>query len=95
MRLELVRKGESRCYVFKQEHIDIVDKIIKEMDEFEHGYMPEKWICFWDYPTEKFPNSMVYNGKFDIDVIKLKIACAAKGIAISVVSSNYPDDECY
>lgn len=38
---------------------------------------------------------MVYNGKFDIDIIELKIACAKKGIAITIVSTNIDDDYCY
>lgn len=57
--------------------------------------MPDNWVEFWDY--EKTPTSppMVYNGKFDIDIIKLKIACAKKGVAISIVSTNIDDDYCY
>ena len=57
--------------------------------------MPEDWICFWNYPTDKKCPSMVDNGKFDIDIIKLKIACANKGVAISIVSTNIDDNYCY
>jgi len=70
-----------------------VEKIVNEIDPFEYDYMPDNWVEFWDYPGHIPP--MVYNGKFDIDVIKLKIACAKKGIAISVVSTNIDNDCCY
>jgi len=94
MRLGLVRKGESRCFVFKEEHIEIVLETIKEIDKFEYDYLPEDWVAFWDYPKKECPY-MVRNGKFDVDVIKLKIACANKGVAISIVSTNYDNDVCY
>lgn len=95
MRDELVYKGESRCFVFDEKHITIVDETIKEISDFEHRYMPDDWICFWNYPTIKNCPAMVYNGKFDIDIIELKIACAKKGIAITIVSTNIDDDCCY
>lgn len=88
MALELVRKGESRCFVFDKKHIEIVEETIEEIDEFEFGYIPDNWVEFWDYPNSKYHPPMVYNGKFDIDVINLKIACAKKGIAIVIVSTN-------
>ena len=96
MRQELVNKGLSRCFVFEKEHIGIVNDIIKELDNFEFEYMPDNWVTFWNYDSKnQVCPPMVYNGKFDIDIIKLKIACAKKGIAISVVSTNFNDDECY
>ena len=95
MRKELVRKGDSKCFVFDKTHIDEVYKIIKEIDEFEFDYMPDQWVKFWDYPTQKYHPSLNYNGKFDIDPILLKIACAKKGIAISIVSTNFESDVCY
>lgn len=95
MKQELVRKGESRCFVFDKNHVELVEETIKEIDEFEFDYMPDNWVEFWDYPNAKYCPPMVYNGKFDIDIINLKIACAKKGIAISVVSTNINDDCCY
>jgi hypothetical protein len=95
MKQELVKKGNSRCFVFEKEHIEIVKDTIKEIDEFEFDYMPDDWVEFWDYPNAKYCPQMVYNGKFDIDVINLKIACAKKSVAISIVSTNIDDDSCY
>lgn len=57
--------------------------------------MPDNWVEFWDYPNKKYSPPLIYNGKFDIDIIALKIACAKKGIAISVASSNFDDNCCY
>lgn len=93
MMYELIRKGKSRCFVFEKSHINIVEKTIKEIDKEEFSYMPDEWVAFWDYENKvNRPGShpgLVYNGKFDIDVIKLKIACAKKGVAILVLSTNY------
>ena len=90
MLLELVRKGESRCYVFKEEHISIVGQIIKELDDFEYDYMPNDWICVWDENWKCSP-PLVYNGKFDINVIQLIQKCAEKKVAIIIKSTNIDD----
>lgn len=72
--------------MFNKEHIAKVNAIIKEVDSFEQEYyMPDDWVCFWNYPEDSAPE-FVYNGKFDIDVIALTKACAEQGIAIMVDS---------
>jgi hypothetical protein len=86
----LVFKGNSRCYVFEESHIKEVEAIIKEISEFEFGYMPENWVTLF---TPSYNDDLVYNGKFDIDVIELKIACAKKQIAIHILSTNIDDGE--
>ena len=90
-RIELVRKGESRCYVYEEHHVEEVRQIVKELDDFEFDYMPTNWIVYWDRDSKKVP-PLIYNGKFDINVIDLKIACAKKGIAISVLSTNIENE---
>ena len=46
--MELVCKGKSRCFVFREEHIEKVEQIIKELDDFEYGYMPKSWVSLPD-----------------------------------------------
>lgn len=88
--MELIRKGNSRCFVFRYEDIQKVYDTIKEIDEFEFGYVPEDWVTIWD--GRGYGSSMVYNGKFDIDVPRLIDECGKKGIGIIIKSTNIPDD---
>lgn len=87
---DLIRKGESRCFVFFQDHIEKVKAIIKEIDEFEFEYMPEDWITLWDGHYD----DRVYNGKFDINIVRLYTECGKKGISIIIVSTNQPEEVC-
>lgn len=89
--MELTRKGESRCYVFKEDHIEKVIEIIKELDDFEFRYMPTNWITVFN-KKDLYRNSMVYNGKFDINVPDLIEKCGENGIGVIIRSSNIPDD---
>lgn len=90
--MELVRKGKSRCFVFRKEDIQKVYDTIKEIDEFESTYTPTNWVTLWD--GKEYDSSMVYNGKFDIDVPKLIDECGKKGVGIIVMSSNI-DNDCF
>lgn len=42
--MELVRKGESRCFVFRQEDIQKVIDLVEEIDVFEFDYIPNNWV---------------------------------------------------
>ena len=86
--MELVHKGESRCFVFRETDISKVYDIIKEIDDFEFRYVPSDWVTVWDNKRI----SMVYNGKFDIDVPKLIDECGKRGIGIIVKSTNIEHD---
>lgn len=88
--MELIYKGESRCFVFREEDIEKVYDTIKEIDESESSYTPTDWVTVWD--GKGYNSSMVYNGKFDIDVPKLIDECGKKGVGIIVRSSNIHDD---
>lgn len=88
--MELVRKGNSRCFVFSYEDIQKVYDTIKEIDEFEFEYIPEDWVTIWD--GKGYDSSMVYNGKFDIDVPRLIDECGKKGVGIIIKSTNIQDD---
>jgi hypothetical protein len=89
---ELTRKGESRCFVFHEDDIPKVEVIIDEMDSFEYDYMPENWITVWNKENPR-RNDLVYNGKFDIDIIELIDRCGQAGIGILIRSTNL--DESY
>ena len=87
--MELVYKGESRCFVFKEEHKQIVYDTIEEIDVFESGYTPNDWVELWNH--KKSNDYLVYNGKFDINVPKLIEECGKKGVGIIVRSTNMKD----
>jgi hypothetical protein len=89
--MELVSKGESRCYVFREEDIQKVCDMVKEINEFEYGYMPNNWVTVFN-SKDVHKNYMVYNGKFDIDVPKLIDECGKRGVGIIVRSTNIQDD---
>lgn len=86
--MELVYKGESRCFVFREEDIRVVYDIIEEIDGFEYRYTPTNWVTVWDGKGD----DLNYNGKFDIDVPKLIEECGKKGVGIIVRSTNIQDD---
>jgi len=83
----LPHKGYGRIFVDKTENIQAVKDIIKEMDEFEFYYMPEKIIAHFDeYP------SVVYTHKFDdLDMDALTATCWSRGIFVWVFCSGNND----
>ena len=91
--MELIYKGESRCFVFQEEDIQKVYDTIKEMDEFEFSYTPENWVTVFN-SNETYRNGMVYNGKFDINVPQLIDECGKKGFGIIIISTNI-DNDCF
>ena len=71
------RKDYGRIFVQKEEDIQKVKDIIKEMDEFEYEYLPEKLIAVFS------PENMeaVYTHKFDaLDTNELTRKCWERGI---------------
>jgi hypothetical protein len=81
------RKGYGRIYVDKAENIDRVKAIIKELDEFELSYLPEKFIATFDeYPQ------LAYTHKFcDMDINKLTAMCWTHGIHIWCCDNGYQE----
>lgn len=85
MNNSLTRKGYGRIYVDTVENIEKVKAIIKEMDEFEYSYLPEKLIAVY---TE-YPN-VTYTHKFDaLDMPKLTATCWRLGIKIWVFDAGH------
>ena len=84
---QLTHKGYGRIYVETAEQIDKVKAIIKELDEFEHSYLPEKLIAVY---TE-YPN-VTYTHKFsDMDMNKLTAKCWEQGIKIWVFDAGHQE----
>lgn len=54
-------KGYGRIFVEKEEDIQRVKDKIKEIDDFEYGYLPNDLICIWQGNLE----DLTYTYKFD------------------------------
>ena len=83
----LARKGYARIYVDAAHNLKAVEAIIKELDEFEHTYLPDDLIApFTEYPK------LVYTGKFDgLCMNKLTAVCWSRGIYIWVCDNGTND----
>lgn len=85
------RKGYGRIFVEKQEDIQKVKEIIKEMDEFEIDYLPDDLIAVFSEENMK----AVYTHKFsDLDTQLLTSVCWKRGIKMFVwygLMSGYED----
>lgn len=71
------RKGYGRIFVEKEEDINKVKDIIKEIDEYEFSYLPDGFIAVFN------ENNMhaVYTHKFcDLDIQLLCRVCWERGI---------------
>lgn len=80
----LSHKNYGAIYVNDAEDIEKVKGIIKEMDEFEYGYLPKDLIKpFSEYPdvccTQKFS---------DLDMDDLTAICWSRGIMIWVFNAR-------
>lgn len=83
----LTRKGYARIYVAKPEDVEKVSAIIKEMDEFEHGYLPDALIA----PFSEFPD-VTYAHKFDgLCMNRLTAECWRRGIFVWVCDNGHAD----
>lgn len=79
------RKTYGRIFVQKQEDVAEVEQTIREVDEFEFGYMPKNLIVVYD-PIG--PNLLTYLHKFEMSKIALTQACLKKGIWIWCVDNG-------
>lgn len=71
------RKGYGRIFVQKEEDIQKVKEIIKEMNDFEYDYLPVDLIAVFS------PENMeaVYTHKFDdLDTNELTRKCWERGV---------------
>lgn len=80
-------KGFGRIYT-NPEHIQVVEDIIKLLDEFEWSYYPKGLVASWD----NYPN-VEYVGKFELDEQKFKELCKKAYIPVFIFDAgmnNYP-----
>ena len=77
------RKTYGRIFVAKPEDVATVDAIVKELDEFEYGYMPDNFITVWPGKVE-----VSYGHKFEADIDKLMETCLNRGIWIYCVTGR-------
>lgn len=81
----LTRKGYARIYVEKHDDVDKVKNIIKELNEFEYGYLPERLVA----PFSEYPE-LVYTSKFDgLCMNRLTAVCWQLGIHIWVCDNGF------
>ncbi len=78
------RKGYGRIYVRNDKDIELVNRIIKAIDEFEHSYLPPDFITnFNEYPK------VIYTHKFDsLDLELLSVRCFAAGCPVLCVDAG-------
>jgi len=79
------RKEYGRIYVEKKEDVQKVKDIIKEMDEFEFGYLPKNMIAVFEGQVDT-----TYTHKFcDLDIGLLMEKCWQQGIKMFCVNGQY------
>ena len=75
-------KGFGRIYT-NPEHIQDVENIIQELDEFEWSYYPGGLVTSWDmYPYVE------YVGKFELDEEKFKELCKERNIPVFIFDAD-------
>lgn len=79
------RKTYGRIFVQKTEDIEIVEKTIAEVDEFEVSYMPKNLVTVYNIGER---NDLVYLHKFEICKVALTRACINKGTWIWCVDNG-------
>lgn len=77
-------KGWARAYVQTQEDAEKAKQILKDMDDFEYGYMPDDFFCVQGDPNA----GLVWNGKFDPDIDEWTKACQEAGVEIRFDSQS-------
>ena len=83
--MNFTHKGYGRIYVEHTYQIALVSDIIRQMNDYEHGYLPKDLITTFD----KFPE-VVYVHKFDdLDLNELTAVCWYKGIRIWAFDSGH------
>jgi hypothetical protein len=78
-----VKKSYGRIFVRSTDEIERVSQIIKQLDEFEWGYLPDHFIAVWPGKIE-----VTYGHKFEIDIDQLTEACWNAGIHVFCVTGK-------
>lgn len=84
---KLHRKGYSRLYCENRIDIPNIRGLLKEFDQFEFEYMPEKWIT----TSDEYPK-VVYTGKFDdLDIDEFTAFCWKNGFRVWIFDAGEED----
>lgn len=76
-----ISKSKARIYTNTQENVEKIKSYIKQLDEFEYGYMPDDLVAVYNGNFD-----LVYNGKFeDIDIPQLQNMCFQKDIPCGII----------
>lgn len=78
------KKTHGRIWVPKEEDIARVDAVIKELDDFEHSYLPSNFISV--YTGDLL--DLEYGHKFEMSRTLLQQACMSIGIWIVCVTGH-------
>ena len=102
---EFPRKGYGRIFVEKEEDIPVVKEIIRIMDEYEYGYLPENLITVFKPKIRTFPADnpknhllleMEYTHKFDsLNLNELQFRCWAAGVKVFCCMDGSKENEYY
>lgn len=80
--MQFSRKGWGRIFVEKEEDIEKIREIIKEIDEYEEGYLPKDLITV--FSDDNFEAEYVH--KFcDMNMTKVLYTAWSRGIKCFVV----------
>lgn len=80
--MQFTRKGYGRIFVEKQEDIQKIKDIIKEIDDYEYGYLPDDLITV--FTKENYESTYVH--KFcDLDMWEVLKVAWERGIHCFVV----------
>lgn len=83
--MNFTRKGYGRIFVKKASDVELVRTIVREMDEWELGYMPDNLVAlFSEYPR------LTYLHKFcDLDYYELTARCWERGVWIFCIDNGF------
>ena len=77
------RKSYGRIFVDKEENVEKVKALIREMDEFEYTYLPDNFIATFEKSKRDGCMETVYTYKFDnLCTNELSRRCWEQGIMV-------------
>lgn len=82
-------KGFGRIIVGSEADKQRVSEILREIDDFEFGYMPKDMIAVEGIDS----THLVYVGKFEPDLDELDKRLKAEGIGYNIQEETYMDHE--
>lgn len=81
---EFAKKTSGRIFVRHEADVQRVIDIIKELDEFEFGYLPDGFVTVM--PEDVSKAKLTYGHKFELRTDLLKLECWRQGIEVMLVT---------